>query len=126
MEMVSHCLNKQSIVLLVLLGACSSGTAANADFILEQGDFSTTAIVLPEKSDSIKRFAAIELKKHLRLITGHEFPITDKIEKASKALSMYDFYEINSRKTLNLLDKNLRNSLIIPFNAAEACLSIRF
>ena len=85
MEMILRCVSKPNIVLLVLLGACSSGAAVNADFTLEQRDFSTTAIVIPKESDSIKRFAALELQKHLRLITGHDFTITNEIGEASKS-----------------------------------------
>jgi len=84
-KMVSLCVNKQNIILLALFGVCSSGVAVGADFILEQSDFSTTAIVIHKESDSIKRFAAIELQKHLRLITGHDFVIVDEIGKTNKA-----------------------------------------
>ncbi len=45
-------------------------------------DSSRLVIVLPVENDGIKRFAAKELAKHLKLITGHEIPI--KIEPAEK------------------------------------------
>lgn len=99
MKMLSRCVSKQSFILLALLGACASGTAVNADFVLEQGDFSTTAIVVPKESDSIKRFAAVELQGHLRLITGHGFAITDKIGESNKAF-MVGIKPESDRETL--------------------------
>jgi hypothetical protein len=84
-EMVSRCVSRQNIILLVLLGACSSGAVVNANFILDQRDFSATAIVIPEEADSIKKYAALELQKHLRLITGHDFAVTNEIGETNKA-----------------------------------------
>jgi len=58
--------------------------SASGSFELNEQDFEETIIVIPEDADSAKQFAAQELQKHLRLITGYEFPIMDSAGNAKK------------------------------------------
>jgi hypothetical protein len=44
-------------------------------FKLGSEDFKSTAIIVTEANDAVSQFAAMELQKHLSLITGYEFPI---------------------------------------------------
>ena len=69
---------------MMYISFSNAAFSASGSFELNKQDFEETIIVIPEDADSAKQFAAQEMQKHLRLITGHEFPITDSAGNAKK------------------------------------------
>jgi hypothetical protein len=62
------------VMVWVLLSGVVRGNA-DAVFTLEPDEYGDAAIVVGKDADAIKRFAALELQEHLRLVIGVELPI---------------------------------------------------
>lgn len=70
---------KKYLVLFMLLLSTIAIFANNADNVKIRVE--NPVIIIPEKADTVKKFAAEELKKHLELVTGGKIEITENVPK---------------------------------------------
>lgn len=65
------------ILVTLFVGTITAEDDLSDGFILDETNISQCVILTPSDPGSIVQFAAEELQKHLHLITGHKFKITD-------------------------------------------------